>query len=538
MLTEQQIELFASRIQGRLTAINEQYLEMIGKRIKEIGAMSATDLHRLKQMKSYGSDVDKIVQQLAIASNKIITDIYDMFEIVAKDNYNFSKQFYDARNVPFVPYEKNKTLQKYVSSIAEQTVLAYKNLTQHTAFMVFGKDGEVIPSYFPDNKNKVPTTLSKTYTKVIDLAVTKAQLGMTSYQSAMRETLRAMADSGIKTADYATGHTRRLDTAVRQNVLWGIKQCNQGVADITGREFGADGYEISYHSHPRPSHVDMGGKQYSQAEFKQQRIDDLLNDYGCLHFKFSILCGISSPAYSTETLAKFKSNDERVINFEGKDYTMYEASQLQAKTETAIRKAKDRQILAKASGDDTLRREEQYKVNVLTSKYTQLCDTSGLPTRAERMSVSGFRKVNIIKDQKSIAKKAKKIYNLDNEDDNIKAFIRDKQTIDLLEYNNIKVVQKINEKEFVVETSKPKIKKLTQHALDNLNSKPDRKSMTIETAQNFVDNSNLTLYNTKSVTIKYLSENGYSVLNFDNDLVTAVPQKWRNKYNKYLNERG
>ena len=38
-------------------------------------------------------------------------------------------------------------------------------------------------------------------------------------------------------------------------------------------------------------------------------------------------------------------------------------------------------------------------------------------------------------------------------------------------------------------------------------------------------------------TIKFLSDKGYAVLNFDNELVTAVPQKWRNKYNAYLESK-
>ena len=235
------------------------------------------------------------------------------------------------------------------------------------------------------------------------LAVSKVQTGVTDYQSAMREVMKAMADSGIRTVDYATGYSRRLESAVRQNILWGVKQCNQNTADMIGKEFGADGYEISYHSHPRPSHADMGGKQFAIGGARwvngtyypsfEEKAEPLLNEFGCLHFKFSILLGISEPAYSEEQLTEYKANDNRKFEFEGKEYTRYEAGQLQKRIESEVRRQKDRANIAKAAGDDIMRREAQYKINLLTNKYAKLSKESGLPTKMERMQMKGFRSV-------------------------------------------------------------------------------------------------------------------------------------------------
>ena len=49
--------------------------------------------------------------------------------------------------------------------------------------------------------------------------------------------------------------------------------------------------------------------------------------------------------------------------------------------------------MAKAVGDDDLRREAQYNINLLTDKYHKLSEVSGLPTQVERMNVRGFRSV-------------------------------------------------------------------------------------------------------------------------------------------------
>lgn len=404
MLNERQIELLPERIYQRLNKINSECLESIGSVIHKIGELRPKDVHQLQQMYNYGADMNKISLKLAQVTNNNVQDIYEIFDTVAKENYNYSRPFYEAKAMVFIPYEQNNQLKKYVKSLAKQTVGEYANLTQHTAFAVFDKSGKSIAPLFESNKNKVATSLSNTYTKIVDYAVTKVQLGTDSYNSAMREVLEAMAKSGIRTVDYATGYSRRLDTAVRQNILWGVKECNQNTADLVGNEFGADGYEISYHSHPRPKHAEMGGKQYAKGKGRTVNgvyypsfsdVEHLLEEYNCLHFKFSILLGISVPAYDKSYLNKLKTDDNKTFEFDGKEYTMYEASQLQRKIETAIRSQKDRAIIAKAAVNDDMRREAQSKINALANKYAELSKVSGLPTKMERMQVKGFRGVKV-----------------------------------------------------------------------------------------------------------------------------------------------
>ena len=407
MLDQDAIEALPERIYQRLNKLNTHVLELIGSRIGAIGQVSPTDAHRLAQLAQYGADIELIANELARISEKNVQDIYDIFETVAKDNEEFSSRFFDAAGKTHIPYADNVTLQRYVESLAKQTAQAYVNMSATTAFLRYNAAGE-----------KVLTSLSQTYQEIIDEAITAAATSVTDYQSAMRKAIRDLADSGLRTkyrplegaagkaVDYATGYSRRLDTAVRQNVLWGIKQCNQGVADLVGGQFGANGYEISYHSNPRPSHADMGGRQYAAGRGRTvngvyyppfSSVEGLLGDYNCYHFKFSILLGISEPAYSKKQLAALKARDAEKIEFEGKTYTRYEATQMQRQLETAARHAKDRQIIAKAAGDDTLMRTEQARINSITQKYAQFSKAAGLPVYKERMAVSGYHKVNTYK---------------------------------------------------------------------------------------------------------------------------------------------
>ena len=422
MLNEYQIKFLPERIAGRINSINGEYLEEMGRVLKKIGELRPKDVHQLQQMYNYGADMDRVINKLEQVSGKNVQEIYEIFDIVAKENYDYSKPFYEAQGMKFIPYGENEDLQGYIKSLAKQTAGEYINLTQHTAFAVFDKGGKSIAPLYAANKDKVATSLSDTYTKLVDYAVSKVQLGEESYQKAVKDICKAMVNSGIKTVDYASGYSRNLESAVRQNVLWGVKECNQNTADRIGEEFGADGYEISYHSNPRVTHADMAGKQFAKGPARtvngvfypsfEEEAEPLLKEFNCLHFKLSILLGISVPAYTREQLEALKAEDNKTFEFEGKTYTKYEASQVQGILERKMVTQKELANMAKAAGDDDLRREAQGNINLLASKYNDFCKASGLPTRAERMNVSGFKVVKadenltFIKNQSIIKKQS------------------------------------------------------------------------------------------------------------------------------------
>ena len=413
MLNEHQIQMLPERIYQRLNAINTDYLISIGEVLKDIGELRPTDIHQLQQMYNYGARVDQIAKRLAEYSEKNIDDIYDIFDTVAKENYKFAKPFYKARLMDYIPYEENTALQRTAKAMAKQTVDEYINLTQHTAFAVFDKDGKSIAPYFAANKDKVATSLSDTYTKVVDYAVTQVNLGMESYSKAVKDIIKSMSASGIRTVDYATGYSRRLDTAVRQNVLWGAKECNQQIANQVGEEFGANGREVDYHMYPRPSHADMGGRQFALGKARtvngvfypsfEEKAAPLLEEFGCLHFSFPIILGVSQPAYSEDELEEFKVADNATFEFEGKKYTMYQGTQLQRQVETAIRNQRDILTMAKAAGGGEEELIARTKIRQLTNKYAELSEVSGLPTQMERIRTAYTKDVS----ERGIAAKRK-----------------------------------------------------------------------------------------------------------------------------------
>jgi hypothetical protein len=139
----------------------------------------------------------------------------------------------------------------------------------------------------------------------------------------------------------------------------------------------------------------MGGRQYALGPARtvngvhyqsfEEVAKPLLEEYGCLHFSFPILLGISRPAYTEEELAEYAKADNITFDFEGKKYTMYEGTQLQRKVETALRHQRDILNMAKAAGDGDTELIARSKIRMLTDKYVELSEVSGLPTQMERV---------------------------------------------------------------------------------------------------------------------------------------------------------
>ncbi len=206
----------------------------------------------------------------------------------------------------------------------------------------------------------------------------------------MRSVLKQYADSGVRVVDWESGYSQRIDTAVRRNIMDGLRQLKNETQKQLGEEFGADGYEISAHANPAPDHAHIQGRQYSFEEFEalNNRLDRKIGTLNCYHTVTAIILGISRPVYTEEQLREMnrKSNTEK-IDIDGKKYTRYECTQLQRQIETKIRKLKDRKEILKAAGDDIGVRECNRKIRLLKEKYSEITQKAGLDTHYDRMSV-------------------------------------------------------------------------------------------------------------------------------------------------------
>ena len=395
MLRQEIEEQLAERLVDRIEKGNAFILEKIGNAIKTISTLSPSQAYQLSQILKYGGSYEEIIKELSKISKKNIQDIQKIFEEVAKNNKQFAKDFYRYRGIDYIPYSKDIGLQNQVMSIARLTANSYINIA----------NSRVI-GLVQDNTFK---PLQQAYQDTIDKAIINLIQGKQDFYSSMRETLKELGSNGVVT--YESGQKRRLDSAVRMNILDSIRQLNNETSRRFGQEYNADGIEISVHSNPAPDHEDIQGRQFSNEEYDKLESGQIAKDYkghiydgsnkrhiseyNCYHKIFAIVLGVNEPEYTDKQLKEIIDKNEQGFDFDGKHYTMYEGTQLQRRIETEIRKQKDTQILAKASGDMELVGDCQGKITKLSHKYNELCNISGLKPKKQRMSVSGYRRTKV-----------------------------------------------------------------------------------------------------------------------------------------------
>lgn len=367
MLSERQLEAILDVYRQRMQKVVESYLKRMGEHLRDIGKLTQSDIDRLVELKRVNYNMRQIKREIASAANVPLSDIDKVFAAVAESDVKFANEVFASDLTPRI--KDNPALERILKAQAKITQQTLDNLSQ-------------------------TTILSDGYRNAVDLAVQTVQIGVIDYQSAIRSALKSAALEGLR-VQYPSGLTRRLDSAIRMNILDGIRAVNQDIMRQVGKEFRADGVEISAHALCAEDHLPYQGTQMSEKEFDrlQNRLDRPFGIWNCRHNWWPIILGVSQPAYTQEDLDAYKRNSTEQITIDGVTKTRYQWSQEQRRIETAVRYQKDIAIAAKASNDDLLRRTTQRNINKLQANYAKISEKTGLIPDKNRMAVSGFRKV-------------------------------------------------------------------------------------------------------------------------------------------------
>lgn len=402
MLSDEIIDKLTEKIAENIQETNTYILKQIAKNLSLFENLSITEAQQLAQMLKYGGSYEKIIFKLQQLTGLNRNEINKIFHAVAQNNLEFAEKFYKYRGIDYIPYNENKVLQRQIQAIANVALKEYGNISKTTGLGIVlqDKDG-----------NKQFTFLRKAYNELIDRAVLSVSQGKDTFQNEMYRTIRELGGSGLK-VEYASGNTRRLDTAVRMNLKQALRTMSNDLQEQFGKEFGADGVEISAHANPAPDHELLQGRQFDKKNFEKIQTggravsydkvvieaDDKrrpISELNCYHYTFQIILGVSEPIYSKEKLQEMIDNNNKGFEINGKHYTLYQGTQMQRKMETKIRELKDMQIMGVASGNKRIIYETQLKITNLTAQYKEFSNISGLKTKIQRMRVPGYRRKNV-----------------------------------------------------------------------------------------------------------------------------------------------
>lgn len=402
MLSENAIDKLVQPIVTRQESINTYVITKIARSVKEIGELSPSQINRMKLLIEYGADIRLLNAELARLCDLQVSDIKSLIKTVAIDTHIDAKPLYDYRHRSFIPYDKNNKLQQFVRIIGDRTAGTYENISHSRA------TGFLIRDLQNPTRLKFQS-IDDTYKSVIDEAIQASASGVVDYRTAMRRTMKQLTDSGIRRLSWDSGYTQRLDTAVRRNLLEGIRAIQQAIEDEHGKDIGADGKELSVHMNSALDHEPFQGHQFTNEEFEKlqnnedfmdvngkkfEGVQRVIGQYNCRHIAYSIIIGVSKPMYTSEELQQFIDDNHKGYTLPGgKHITMYECTQIQRQMETKIRYAKDEQLMFESMGDKNSALAAQQKVRRLTQEYKLFSKECNLNIKKDRITVYNYHTI-------------------------------------------------------------------------------------------------------------------------------------------------
>lgn len=375
MLTPEQLQNLPQELTDLYDQLSEFILRDIARRIAKGAQITDTAEYQLYRARSLGLSTDEIAAKIAEINGSSAAEINRLIREAAAQSDEFDRKMLGADKGAAIPLEENTQLQKLISAQIAETAGKCENLTNTMGFADHDFLGRV---YY--------LSMTDMYRREMDAVHMKVVTGATDYMTAIRQACNKLAASGVRTIDYESGRSDRIEVAARRALLTSVAHVTHRISEQNGEELGADGWEMSAHSGSRPSHAVYQGRQYTQKQY-ERIIKPLISEPNCRHDVFPIILGVSEPVYTEEELQNI---DQPPFTYEGRTYTAYEASQQMRKMERAMRKQKDRCIVADAAGDEESFTTASIKLRRQKDIYEDFCKAADSYTQYERTYVAGY----------------------------------------------------------------------------------------------------------------------------------------------------
>lgn len=130
--------------------------------------------------------------------------------------------------------------------------------------------------------------------------------------------------------------------------------------------------------------------------------------------------GVNEPQYTDAELEEFRRQNEEGVTYNGKHYTLYEATQRQRRLESSIRNRKHRILIDEKLGDKDALQTDQIRLQLLKQEYSRFSKAADLPMQHARMEAAGFdwkkgkaaeKTANTVGNDRSLDRTMKTVYN-------------------------------------------------------------------------------------------------------------------------------
>jgi len=373
-------EKLSRQIEKNYLELEERIMQDIVRRIRKTRNITSTADYQINRLLILGNSSEDVEKMIKDALGATYPEMFELYDKVINWEYVRNKDIYEQINQKFIPYDENYQLQQLTEGYIRQTQGELENITQSLGFYLdYG------------NGRRVLTPLSQVYQGYLDAAMMDITSGAFDYNSVLRKVVTQLTNSGLRTIDYASGHSNRVEVAARRAVMTGISQLTGRISEMNAEKLGTDYFEVAWHSGARPSHAVWQGRVYSKDDL--YRICGLgtvtgLLGANCYHEYYPFFPGLSERNWSDQWLEEMDREENTPKKFNGKEYTLYEAKQQQRRMETAMRAQREKVDLMRKGGahpDEVMLAKCKYQAQL--DEYARFSKKMGLKQERERIYI-------------------------------------------------------------------------------------------------------------------------------------------------------
>lgn len=366
------------------------------RRLRQSGTVTESALNQIRALQQQGQDfryIEKRLRQLTGASRK---ELDKMFDEAIERNTQYYKGVIDKATIVTPNPDWEQMLMQEFDAIRRQTQDELKNLTQSMGFAM--RTGQGVQFY----------GIAEAYQHALDKAELKIASGAFDYNTAIRDAVQELTDSGLQMVNYASGWHNRVDVATRRATMTGITQLSARYSEQMMETLETRYIETTAHGGARDTgdgylnHKSWQGKVYYWSKHGERdplhRYKDFVETTGygkggglcgwnCRHSWYPYDPDVNEPTY---TAGELKNIDPPPLKYQGKTYTAYEATKKQRQIETKMRDLKRRLIGFDASGDEDAYTANAIRLRRLQQEYKAFSQAADLREQPERARVIGF----------------------------------------------------------------------------------------------------------------------------------------------------
>lgn len=383
---------------GLYQDLEDEIIADIARRVKKTGRYTETAELMAKSMVEQGYSAEKIQAevmktlradksyQMEVAENTAAykQEVQDIIKQTVRDARDAGNELVaEAGDMAWnndlsmwqehgVDLKKPNSMRQLLTSFQRQTAGELKNLTRTMGFKntVFGTTGVL-----------------NAYQREMDLALLKVATGTFSYDQAVNDCVHRLAQSGLRSIDYASGRAYQLDTAARMSVRTGLSQLSGKITEANLMQTGQDLVITSQHMGSRPEHVPWQNKVFSYSG-KSKKYPDFVESTG-----YGTVTGLKGancthdfyPYWEGASIIPEDIKEPEPVKINGKEYDYYQVSQQQRKMERNIRATKREIEAQKAIVGDTT--ELQNRLRKQTADYKRFSAEAGVKVKNNRLRV-------------------------------------------------------------------------------------------------------------------------------------------------------